>query len=209
MMEIFENINWVNFYTTCIAVCSVGISYFTLYENNKSNRRNIKYGKLEELLEIIKYINLAYPALKQSYKTLYKMEESKNYHTPDELYESMSKAFELQRGHLTNVIESKDKFYLKLGKAEILSKCYVVDEELSLEILCYIDLISSLAIVVYHDCTFENSQVSLTPAYIKMMKFVYHLETELIREMGLISNVTTRKKINQFKNHKFKERFDK
>jgi len=196
-----------NILTMTFSTIAILISLYSIYRNNRNQERQLKIGKIEEVLEIHHYLHEAYLGLYHCYLTL-EILEDEILRQDDETYKYNTMVLARQRELLLGHIKSDDELFRKLIRLDVLASAYIVNDDLARKVEANGTMIMKTAAVVLGRVSLENSAVDFLPNLEKFGDFMYRVELELVREMGLKTKLLTREKFKIYQAKKFKKEFE-
>jgi hypothetical protein len=166
-----------------LPVFAILLSVISLYINKRYNRRQLRIGKLEEILESVIYLSNFYDHLRLLALDLKEINERK-LHNED--VENSEKQFREKIERFKNIID-KNKIQQVASRISVLTNAYLPNGSLKNRILTFNHLLSTMFASVMSEA-YHILQINYREGIPKsklLGEFVIKIENDLIKEMKL------------------------
>jgi hypothetical protein len=201
--DMFKEIDLLETGKILVTATAIIISVISLVKSNRNTKRQIRIGKLEEIIECLQFFIFHYKSLNWIY-------ENQVFYKRAPLETGKLQLEHLETDYRTSVESFKkrvdmDKFQEITARLRVISNSYLPDNELKMKILSLVALITNLV-----NCTiFENFDMSRKnfkkyPDPLDFMNFISDIEMDILKEMNLGYKGMPLQKIQDYKS-KFME----
>lgn len=197
-------------YTTFIEISklvvpafAIMISIISLIKTNRNTRRQVRIGKLEEIIECLQFFIIHYRQLMRIHKQQCAFKFAEPHYTKDEV-NGMFEEYKLLVNEFKEEV-NMDKFQEKTARLRVLANSYLPDSELKLKIVSLVTLITNLInCTIYQNFASSREIYPIYPKGLDFMQYIQNVENEILKEMNLGYKGITLEKVEAYKD-KFKK----
>jgi hypothetical protein len=181
---IITNIDVLELGKIILPAFAILISVISLVISNRNTRRQVRIGKLEEIIECLQVFLINYKYLYDLHRNQLSFKNVSDNISKDEDLKLIENYREYVEAFKTEV--EMDKFQDKTIRLRVLANSYLPDKKLKLKILSLVTLVANLV-----NCTiFEDFERAKTifqkyPNPLIFLKYIDKIEQEIILEMKL------------------------
>ncbi|PAM94685.1 hypothetical protein B4N84_11975 [Flavobacterium sp. IR1] len=167
-----------DYITGTFSLIAIGISIIAYHQNLKGQKRELRIGKIEEMLEITHLLNANYQYFEDT-------QNFKNNFLSGHL-ESIKKEKYLEQVEYLHEISNEMDLKNKLSRLYVLSNSYLPKKKLKAKIGVFITVYAAIAENTLSQPTNKIDQVfNEFPRIWEFLEFIEEIQNELIEEMSL------------------------
>ncbi len=175
-----NNIDLLEIAKILVPSVAIIISIISLVKSNRNTKRQIRIGKLEEIIECLQVFLM-------NYKFLYEIHQIQlSYKNAPK--ESLKRSLDNYREHVKvfkNEVDM-DKLQDKNIRLRVLSNSYLPDKELKKQILSVVALITSLVTcTIFEEFESTKDVFSKYPNPLHFFNYIDRIEKKILKEMNL------------------------
>lgn len=180
----FKNIDLLEIAKIIVPSAAIIISIISLVKSNRNTKRQVRIGKLEEIIEYLQVFIVNYDFLYRIHQSQLLFKNAPKNASVESLEHSLNIYKEYVKIFKSEV--DMDKLQDKNIRLRVLSNSYLPDKELKRKILSTVALMTNLV-----NCTifenFEQAKRTFTkyPSPIDFVNYVDNIEKEILTEMNL------------------------
>ena len=196
---IITNKDVLEFGKIILPAFAILISVISLVISNRNTRRQVRIGKLEEIIECLQVFLINYKYLYDLHRNQLSFKNVSDNISKDEYLKLIENYREYVKAFKTEV--EMEKFQDKTIRLRVLANSYLPDKKLKLKILSLVTLVANLV-----NCTiFEDFETAKTvfekyPNPLIFLKYIDKIEQEIILEMKLGYKGSKLSKLEAYKN---------
>ena len=178
-------IDWNKTITYSISISAILISIVTILMTRRNLKKQLRLSKLEEMLEILHYLNGYYNSLLRVFIGIEKSLESLK--TSSDVTDEMKETMKYRKGLLDTI--DKETITTKISRLRVLSNAYLKNSKnLKVRIHTIADVYYHMYMFIALDGDFsiiQKNADAIIPEPSNMHRFVRKIENDLITEMDL------------------------
>lgn len=181
---IITNIDVLELGKIILPAFAILISVISLVISNRNTRRQVRIGKLEEIIECLQVFLINYKYLYDLHRNQLSIKNVSDNISKDEDLKLIENYREYVKAFKTEV--EMDKFQDKTIRLRVLANSYLPDKKLKLKILSLVTLVANLVnCTIFEDFESAKTVFQKYPNPLIFLEYIDKIEQEIILEMKL------------------------